>query len=134
MKHYMETKIGKAIAKGFDSRLELAVITYLMQRGTDRLKDVTEDDILKVEGNAMMTQEFCQALVKTAVQIAKKCTEIEICEYIRKYICMTPQMEKVTFYRNDYNEEGWEILCYTYGVDTNKESFVVIGFVDEEDE
>lgn len=132
MKHYRETKIGRIVADEFDSRLELAVITYLMQQGTDKLKELSEGDILKIEGNAMMTAEFSQSLVRAAVRIAKECTEIEVCEYIRKYICMAPQMKEVTFYKDDYSEEDWEYICYLYDVDTDKDSITAVGFVDEE--
>lgn len=132
MKHYRETKIGRIIADEFDSRLELAVIMYLIQHGTDMLKDVSEDDILKVTGDAMMTAEFCQSLVRTAVRIAKECTETEVCEYIRKYICMEPQMKEVTFYKDNYSKANWEYICHSYAVNTDQDSITIVGFVEEE--
>ena len=124
-------RIEQIIKNEFDSRMELAVITYLLEVGTRQLKNVTEDDILKVKGNAIMTDEFSQALVRAAVKIAKEISEIDICKYIRSDLWMSPAMRKVAFYKSEYEEEDWEILCDEWNTDELQDSFVVNASVEE---
>ena len=63
MKYY-ETKIGKIIEKEFDSRMENAVISYIMDKGMSNVKEITDEQIEKLEGNGLMTQDFVQSLVR----------------------------------------------------------------------
>ena len=110
MKYY-ETKIGQIIDKEFDSRMELSVFAYILSNGIDNLKTITEDDILKVDGNGLMTKEFCQALVRCAVEICKQCEYIEIIKYIRLYLHCVPAVRELDLYRDDFSENTFsEIL------------------------
>ena len=77
MRNKAGEKVRDIIRDEFDSRCEMAVITYIFDHGFDNLKEVTEEDILKVKGNAFMTQRFCQALVRAAVRICKECNQID---------------------------------------------------------
>lgn len=85
-KPYYTTKVGKVIEETFDARMQRAVFEYLLDKETKTLSKVTEDQIATVKGNAMMTDEFVQCLVRCAVEISKQCTVEEIIEYIKKYV------------------------------------------------
>ena len=110
MKYY-ETKIGQIVNKEFDSRMELAVFTYILSIGIDNLKNVTEDEIKKIEGSRFMTTDFSQALVRCAVEICKKCEIIEIIEHIRLHLQCMPIVRELGFYRYNFSEDSFnEIL------------------------
>lgn len=67
-------KVKQIINDNFDNRMSIMVITYLLgQIGMDQAKTITDDDIDGVDGNAMMTQEFVQSMIRTARLIAQEC-------------------------------------------------------------
>lgn len=51
----------------------MAFAYYMLDKGIENLKSITEDDIKTVRGNGLMTEEFCQSIVRTAVRIANEC-------------------------------------------------------------
>lgn len=61
---YYETKIGKIIEEEFDSRMGNAVISYIMDKGMSNVKEITDEQIKKLEGNGLMTQDFCSVISK----------------------------------------------------------------------
>ena len=69
---YYETKIGKIIEEEFDSRMGNAVISYIMDKGMSNVKEVTDEQIEKLEGNGLMTQDFVQSLVRCARRICNE--------------------------------------------------------------
>jgi len=111
---YFETEIGGIINKNFDSRMEFAVFTFIMNKGTDNLKDLSDEQIDKmphVTGN-FISKDFFQALVKTAVKICKECSTLDIMEYICCYLSFEPQTRELTIYKEDFSNGGWnEIIC-----------------------
>lgn len=81
----MKTKeISAYIKKEFDTRCEVMVASYILSKGTEFLRNVTDEEISLVEGNGLMTQDFVQALVRTAKYICVNANEIEIMSWIRK--------------------------------------------------
>lgn len=107
----LRTKVYSIINKEFDTRLELALFSYIFDKGIENLREATEDDIKEVEGNAFMTQEFCQQMVRCAVRISKECTFPEIMEYVRLHLNFMPEAREVDFVREDYSREKfWELL------------------------
>ena len=66
---YYETKIGKIIEEEFDSRMGNAVVSYIMDKGMSNVKEITDEQIEKLEGNGLMTQDFIQSLVRCARRI-----------------------------------------------------------------
>lgn len=71
-------KVKKIIREEFDERMNLMVLTYLLsQLGMDQAASITDDDIAKMEGNALMTEGFVQSLVRTARRIAKECSFVD---------------------------------------------------------
>ena len=112
-------KIKKIISDNFDSRMENAVLTYVIETGTKTLKEVTEEEILQIEGNALMTDKFCQALVRTAVIIAKEFEAIDIMEFIRLSANFTPYPKEITLYREDFGSSDWTNLLDVLDIDYN---------------
>lgn len=106
---YFETEIGRIINKNFDGRMELAALTFIVNKGTDNLKDLSDEQINKmphVTGN-FISKEFCQALIKTAVKVCKECSALDIMEYIRCYLSFEPQTHELTLYKEDFSNGGW---------------------------
>jgi len=67
-------KINQIIEQEFDSRLNLMVITYLLdQIGMTKAATITDDDIAAVKGNDFFSDEFMQGIVKAARRIAQEC-------------------------------------------------------------
>lgn len=77
-------KVEQIIEEDFDGRLGLSVLIYtLCQLGQDKAAEITDEEIKNVKGNAMMTDHFVQALVKTSRRVAKECDFIkDIIPYI----------------------------------------------------
>lgn len=77
-------KVYKIINEEFDQRMGLAVIQYLCEQvGIDKAKEITDDEIEAIDGNALMTKSFCQAMVRCARRIAVECSFVnDIVPYI----------------------------------------------------
>lgn len=46
-------------------------VTYVIEKGTETVKNITNEDISNLKGNGLMTAEYCQAIVRTAKDIVK---------------------------------------------------------------
>lgn len=93
---YYETKIGKIIEEEFDSRMGNAVISYIMDKGMSNVKEITDEQIKKFEGNGLMTQDFVQSLVRCARRICVECEWAELIEFIRLHLWCTPTVHMET--------------------------------------
>lgn len=109
MKYY-DTKIGKIIDEEFDSRVGNMVFTYLMDKGIENIKEITDEQIEKMEGNGLMTQQFVQSLVRCARRICNECEWIEIIEFIRLHLWCTPTVHDVYLYKEDFTKETFAEL------------------------
>ena len=109
MKYY-DTKIGKIIDEEFDSRVGNMVFTYLMDKGIENIKEITDEQIKKMEGNGLMTQQFVQSLVRCARRICNECEWIEIIEFIRLHLWCTPTVHDVYLYKEDFTKETFAEL------------------------
>ena len=105
-------KIRQIINEEFDERMSMTVITYLMKKGTDNLREITEEEILKLKGNSIMTDEFVQAFVRCAVRISKECNEIhDILPFIVNELYIPNTITGVVdLCRDEVNEEVWNYL------------------------
>lgn len=71
-------------------------ITYLIEKGTERVKALTDDDINSVGGNGLMTTEYVHSLMRTARDIANTIDNpIEIVQF-----CDTKGIFETGFYTN----------------------------------
>lgn len=116
MKYY-ETKIGKIIEQEFDPRTENAVFGYIMDKGIDRIKQITDEDISKIEGNGFCTADFNQSLVRCARRICVECKKNEIIEYIRLFLHCTPAVHEIQLYREDFEEWEFEEILQSLDLD-----------------
>lgn len=112
MKNNAGEKVRNIIRKEFDSRMEMAVVTHILGVGWDKLEKVTEKEILEVEGNGLMTQDFCQALIRTAVRICKECNIFDdFLPFIVNYLYVDKaKMKKVEIYKDEVLRDRWENL------------------------
>lgn len=132
MKYY-ETKIGKIIEEEFDSRMEVMVLSYILENGISNISSITEEEIYNIKGNKSMPDDFCQALVKCAVKICKECDQMEIMKYIRLYLNFIPTVREVTIYREDYSEDRFCEILKQLNLDEEdfNSSFTIYVIVDE---
>lgn len=131
MKKIFENKAGEKVKQiineEFDERMSMTVITYLMEKGTNNLREITEEEILKLEGNSIMTDDFVQALVRCAVRISKECNEIhDILPFIvNKLYVPDASMEFFDFFKNEENEDTWKELVNAFGIEEEAEIITV---------
>lgn len=118
--NYYDTKIGKIIEEQFDSRVGNAIVSYIMDKGMENIKEITDEQIKKLEGNGLMTQEFVQSLVKCARRICRECEWIELIEFIRLHLWCTPTVHDVYLYREDYTEETFSELLNSLDLDESE--------------
>lgn len=85
-KQYYETEIGRLIEKQFDGRMQSFLFSYILENGTEALKEATDEQIESVKGNTILSDDFMQALVRTARDISKKHGSQEIMKYIKSYV------------------------------------------------
>lgn len=114
---YYETKIGKIIEQEFDPRVENAVFRYIMDKGIERIKQITDEDIAGIEGNGLFTAEFSQNIVRCARRICTECKWIEIIEYIRLFLYCTPTVHEVSLYREDFSKDSFAELLRNLNLD-----------------
>lgn len=116
MKNNAGEKVERIIVEEFDGRVAMAVVTYILDKGFENLKEVTEEEILEVKGNALMTDRFCQSLVRAAVRICKECHEIDdFLPFIVNYLYVPKAKKKeISFYLDDFGKHEWEDLIDTF--------------------
>ena len=85
-KQYYETEIGRLIENQFDGRMQPLLFSYILEKGTEVLKEVTDEQIESVKGKGITSADFMQALVRTARDISKKHSSKEIMKYIKSYV------------------------------------------------
>lgn len=104
-------EIRNLIAREFDTRMEAAVFSYILDKGISNLSEITDDEINELEENGLMTANFVQALVRTAVKICNTYTPMEIMEYVRVRCNFAPFPTSVTLYKENFTEDNWYELC-----------------------
>lgn len=117
---YYETKIGKIIEEEFDSRMGNAVISYIMDKGMSSVKEITDEQIEKLEGNGLMTQDFVQSLVRCARRICNECKWNELIEFIRLYLWCMPTVHDVYLYREDFTDDSFAELLDNLNLDESE--------------
>lgn len=115
-----ETKIGNIIEEEFDFRMGNAVISYIMDKGIENVKEITDEEIKNLEGNGLMTQNFVQSLVKCARRICNECEWIELIEFIRLHLWCTPIVHNVYLYKEDFTNESFSELLYNLDLDESE--------------
>ena len=124
MKNTAGEKVRDIIRKEFDSRMEMAVVSHILGTGWDKLELVTEESINNVEGNGLMTKEFCQALVRTSVRICKECDMFEdFLPFIVNYLFVpNAKMREIGLNKNDIDPYEWEGLLEKFELDSEEDA------------
>ena len=117
---WYETKIGNIIEEEFDSRMGNAVIAYIMDKGIENVKEITDEEIKNIKGNGLMTAEFLQSLVRCARRICIECEWIELIEFIRLYLWCTPTVHDVYLYKEDFTDESFAELLDNLDLDESE--------------
>ena len=97
----------------------MMVVTCILDNGFEKLRKMTEEQILKVKGNEFMTDEFYQACVRAAVRISKECHEIDdFLPFVINYLYVpNAQMKEISFHYDDFGKHDWEDLINELDVD-----------------
>ena len=77
---YYETKIGKIIEQEFDTRVESVVFIYIMDKGIERIKRITDEDIVGIGYHEICICEECAAELWTEPQYDYTVKFVEIAE------------------------------------------------------
>lgn len=125
-------KISTYIKENFDTRCEVMVASYILSKGTEYLRNVTDEEISLVEGNGLMTQDFVQALIRTAKHICVNATEMDIMSWIRKECWFAPFPKMVVIHKDDVSEDFYYDLCNELSLDDEEDSVTVYVFKGEE--
>ena len=120
VKRYYDTKIGKIIEEEFDSRMENVVFSYIIDKGSECICNITNEDIDALEGNGLMSKEFIQSLVRCAKRICCECNYNEIIEYIRLYLNCNPPVREVILYKEDFTKESFAELLNDLNIDEDE--------------
>ena len=125
----MTTKeISTYINENFDTRCEAMVASYILSKGTEFLRNVTDEEISLVEGNGLMTQDFVQALIRTAKHICVNASEMDIMAWIRKECWFTPFPKMVLLHKKDMSEDLWYDICHELSLDDEEDAVSVYMF------
>ena len=117
---YYETKIGRIIEEEFDSRVGNAVFSYILDKGIEFIQQITDEDIEKIKGNSLMTDNFSQSLARCARRICNECEWIEMIEFIRLHLWCTPTIHDVYLYREDFTDESFAELLDSLDLDNDE--------------
>ena len=112
MKNNAGQKVRDIIRRNFDSRMEMAIVTYILDKGWDVIKQITEEDIAEIKGNALMTDDFCQALVRAAYRVVNECNQIEeFLPFIVNYLYVpNAKMKEIELSKHGLKDYEWDHL------------------------
>ena len=80
-----------------ETRLDVfsMAITHLLDIGFRQAEKITDDDIAKMEGNGLMTQDFVQDLVRLSREIAQSCENpVNLSQF-----CQAEKVFDIKFYK-----------------------------------
>lgn len=111
--------VREIIRKHFDERMAMAVVTYIINTGWERVSKIKEEEIMKLIGDGFMTNEFVQALVRTAVKICKECNLIDdFLPFVINCLHVPKAATKsVEIYKSDVSDYNWERLLDKFNLD-----------------
>lgn len=111
--------VREIIRKYFDERMAMAVVNYILDKGWENVSQITEEEIKEVPGNALMTDVFVQALVRTAVKICTKTNQFDdFLPYIINHLHVPKAATKsVEIYKSEVSDDDWERLLDKFNLD-----------------
>lgn len=93
-------------------------VAYLTDKGYEFTKQITDEDIAKLEGNGLMTKKFVQELVRTAREITEA-TDNNAVEIIQ--FCAAEEIFDTEYYTGKFKDDEEDEDCYkTWVSETGK--------------
>lgn len=88
------------------------IISYIIDKGQSVIAEITDEDINNLEGNAMMTADFCKDLVRAARSVVKECDQNDIIRLIKAEWCCSgevydPDKDQFVTDENNTDEYTW---------------------------
>lgn len=119
----VENKVKKIIREEFDARVSMMVVQYILDKGTENLSKITEEEILELEGNGLMTANFVQAFVRCAVRISKECNMIDdfLPFIVTELYVPKAKANNVTLYKEDITYYAWNELLKDLDMDYDED-------------
>lgn len=77
-------KICDDTAKGIPY---VVILSYILDKGQSVIKEITDEDIDEIEGNALMTAEFCKDIVRAAREVVRNCDQSDIVRLFKAEWC-----------------------------------------------
>lgn len=68
------------------------IISYIIDKGQNVIAEITDEDIDNIEGNAMMTADFCKGIVRAARAVVKECDQNDIVRLIKAEWCCSGEV------------------------------------------
>ena len=111
--------VREIIRKHFDERVAMTVVTYIIDKGWENVKQITEEEIKEVTGGAFMSDTFVQALIRTAVKICRETNQIDdFLPFIINHLHVPKAATKsVEIYKSDVSDYNWDRLLDKFGLD-----------------
>ena len=123
MREVAGDKVYDIIRRNFDARLSMTIVAYIIDTGWENISHITEEEILEVKGNALMTDTFTQAIVRTSVKICKECNLYDdFLPFIINQLHVPKAATKsIEIYKSDVSEYDWDRLLDKFGLDYEEE-------------
>ena len=123
MREVAGDKVYDIIRRNFDARLSMTIVAYIIDTGWENISQITEEEILEVKGNALMTDTFTQAIVRTSVKICKECNLYDdFLPFIINQLHVPKAATKsIEIYKSDVSEYNWDRLLDKFGLDYEEE-------------
>lgn len=122
MKMTAGDKVKEIIDKVFDSRMAMMVVAYIIDKGWDNVAQITEEEILKIPGNELMTEAFIQALIRTSAKICKETNMYDdFLPFIINHLYVPNAKTMVLdFYKEETTDENWEMIMDAFDIDEDE--------------
>ena len=122
----MNNKNGMKVKQIIDEfRLpNTSVIYYIMEKGYEFTKQITEEDIKKeiTEDVFIYTKEYQQKVVRCAIKICNECDFDEIFSYIKIYMDLyNAQTYDLRLCKGNFSECSWETMLEKLNLDTEED-------------
>lgn len=111
--------VREIIRKHFDERMSMAVVTYIIDKGWEYVRQITEEEIKEISGNAFMTDVFVQSLVRTAVRICRETNQIDdFMPFIINHLHVPNAVtQSIEIYKSEVSDDDWERIMDRFNLD-----------------
>ena len=120
MKNNAGEKVRDIIRRNTDSRLEMAVVTYILDTGWEHIKGITEEKILEMKSSTnLIADEVIQSIARCAVRICNECNQIEeFLPFIVNYLFVpNAKMREIELSKHGMKDYEWRELFEKFELD-----------------